>query len=102
MEIISFVLGMFAVIGVATVALVVVSMVKIHNLNKKSKNVEHELEESKSMIYTTISDEVRFLNERLSKMDEHAYRHLEEQKRDIISYIDSRIDKLQSKKEANN
>jgi len=99
MEIISFVLGMLAVIGVATVTLVVVGMVKMHNLKKEQESIQQVIQQNNSNIYNTISDEVRYLNSRIESLEQRYLLLMEDQKRDIISYIDSRIDKLSSKKE---
>ena len=96
MEITSFVLGMLTVIAVIIVTVIVKGIVKISDLQKQLKETQESLEWRDR----NNSDSNRELHERLSRMDEHAYRQLDELKREIYSYIDSRIDKLQSKKEA--
>ena len=93
MEITSFVLGMLTVIAVIIVTVIVKGIVKISDLQKQLKETHESLEWRDR----NNSDSNRELHERLSRMDEHAYRQLDETKREIISYIDSRIDKLQSK-----
>jgi len=95
----SFILGVLSVIGVAVVTLVVVGMVKIHGLNKKYKSLEEVLELSRSDFYRIINDETRGMHNSIEEMMRHAQRYSEEQKREIISHVDSRIDKLQAKKE---
>ena len=100
MEITSFVLGILSVIGVAVVTLVVVGMVKIYQLIKEHNSVLQELDQTRSNIYQTISDENRYISQRLNEMDRQAENQIEAIRRDITSYVDSRIDKLQSKKEA--
>ena len=99
MEITSFILGVCAVIGVAVVTLVVVGMVKIHKQKKQIENLQSELGRSSTNVYQTISDEVRYINDRLSRMDDRGMLSMEELKRDLLSHVDSRIDKLQAKKE---
>ena len=99
MEITSFILGVCAVIGVAVVTLVVVGMVKIYKQEKQIENLQSELGRSSTNVYQTISDEVRYINDRLSRMDERGMLSMEELKRDLLSHVDSRIDKLQAKKE---
>ena len=96
MGITSFVLGMLTVIAVIIVTVIVKGIVKISDLQKQLKETQESLEWRDR----NNSDSNRELHERLSRMDEHAYRQLDELKREIYSYIDSRIDKLQSKKEA--
>lgn len=99
MEITSFILGVCAVIGIAVVILVVVGMVKIYRQKQQIENLQSELGRSNTNIYQSISDETRYINDRLSRMDDRAMLSLDELKRDILSYVDSRIDKLQAKKE---
>ena len=96
MEITSFILGMLSVVAVIAIAVIVKGMVKITKLEKELKNTQESIEWRDR----NNSDANREIYDRLSMMDEHAYRQLEEIKRDLISYVDSRIDKLQSKKEA--
>ena len=95
MEITSFVLGMFTMIVVIIITVIVVGVFKIKNIIQEIKNIQ----ESNNWESRSQGDNNREIHERLSRMDEQAYRHMEEQKRETISYIDSRIDKLQSKKE---
>lgn len=93
MEITSFILGVLTVIAVIVVAVIVRGMVKIARLEKQLKDTQESIEWRDR----NNADNFREIHDRLSRMDEHAYRHMEEQKRETISYIDSRIDKLQSK-----
>jgi sensor histidine kinase YesM len=99
METTSFVLGILSVIGVAVVTLVVVGIVKIHDLNKRQKSLVDVLDASRSDFYRIINDETRGMHNSMEEMMRHAQRYSEEQKREIISHVDSRIDKLQAKKE---
>jgi len=93
MEITSFVLGMLTVVAVIIVAVIIRGIVKITKLEEQLKETQESIEWRDH----NNSDTVRDIYERLSRMDEHASRHLEELKREITSYVDSRIDKLQSK-----
>ena len=70
MEITSFILGVCAVIGVAVVTLVVVGMVKIYKQKQQIEILQSELSRSSTNVYQTISDEVRYINDRLSRMDD--------------------------------
>jgi len=99
METTSFVLGVLSVIGVAVVTLVVVGTVKIHDLNKRQKSLVEVLDLSRSDFYRAVNDETRAMHTSMEDMMRHAQRYSEEQKQEIISYVDSRIDKLQAKKE---
>jgi predicted Holliday junction resolvase-like endonuclease len=93
MEITSFVLGMLTVVAVIIVAVIIRGIVKITQLEKQLEETQESIEWGDRNHLDTIRD----IHERLSRMDEHAFRHLEELKREITSYVDSRIDKLQSK-----
>jgi predicted Holliday junction resolvase-like endonuclease len=95
MEPASFVLGMFTVVFAIIIAVIVAGVFKIKKIKQEIKDIRNRLEwESRGR-----SESHRDTHERISRMDEHAHRILEEQKREIISYIDSRIDKLTSKRD---
>ena len=97
MEITSFILGICTVIVVIIIAVIVAGVFKIGNITKEIKQIQESINwESKNQ-----NDNVRDVHNVLSRMEEHSNRYLEDQRKEIISYIDSRIDKLQSKKEAN-
>ena len=100
METQAFILGILSVIGVAVVTLVVVGMVKIYQLIKQHNSVLQQLNQAKSNIYSEIADQSRYFSRKLEEMDRQAENQIESVKRDLVSYVDSRIDKLQSKKEA--
>jgi predicted Holliday junction resolvase-like endonuclease len=95
MEPTSFVLGMFTVVFAIMIAIIVAGIVKIKKITDEIKLIHDSFEWSSR----SQSESHRDTHERISRMDEHAHRNLEEQKRDIISYIDSRIDKLTSKRD---
>lgn len=97
MEPTSFVLGMLSVIGVAVVTLVVLGMVKIYKLNKKHSFIVNELNLTRDNIYSHINTESRYANQRMVEMERHAQLHVDDLKRELMSYVDSRIDKIQSK-----
>lgn len=123
MEITSFVLGMLTIIGMAVAVLVVLGIVKIYKQSKKVEQLENTMYKEFEHIHRITSDtsnnldtrielhlkdlnqEMYYirqdLNQRIDRIEEHIFKSIEEEKREIISYVDSRIDKLQSKKEAN-
>ena len=88
MEITSFVLGMLTVTGLAIALLVVLGVVKIYKQKEQIQELQRSLEES----FRTLDDQ------RIRDVDE-IYRELESRQKDLVSYVDSRIDKIQSKKE---
>ena len=123
MEITSFVLGMLTIIGMAAAVLVVLGIVKIYEQAKKVEQLENTMYKEFEHIHRITSDisnnldtrielhlkdlnqEMYYirqdLNQRIDRIEEHFFNFMGDEKREIISYVDSRIDKLQSKKEAN-
>jgi predicted PurR-regulated permease PerM len=90
MEITSFVLGVLTVIGVAVAILVVLGMVKIN----KQKETINQLERSIELVENNS-------NRWIMQLEEQMCRNFDDIRREYSSYVDSRIDKLQSnKKEA--
>jgi TolA-binding protein len=104
METTSFILGMLTIVGVAAAILLVVGMVKIYkqkfmiaNLQNQLDTVEQQshiaLEELRSQVYQNL-DEIRRERDTLENV---IHQNLDELRREYLSYVDSRIDKLQSK-----
>ena len=89
MEITSYVLGMLTVMGVAFAILLIVGMVKI---NKQRETIEY-LNKTIDIVQNNSDQWCRSLEEQMC-------RNFDEVRREYTSYVDSRIDKLQSKKEA--
>ena len=89
MEITSYVLGMLTVMGVAFAILLIVGMVKI---NKQRETIEY-LNKTIDVVHNNSDQWIRSLEEQMC-------RNFDDMRRDYSSYVDSRIDKLQSKKEA--
>jgi predicted Holliday junction resolvase-like endonuclease len=95
MEPTSFVLGMFTVVFAIIIAVIVAGVFKIKKIKQEIKDIrDHSEWDSRAR-----SENNREIHERISRMDDHARHYLEDQKREIISYIDSRIDKLTSKRD---
>jgi len=89
MEITSYVLGMLTVMGVAFAILLIVGMVKI---NKQKETIEY-LSKTIDVVHNNSDQWCRTLEDQMC-------RNFDDIRRDYSSYVDSRIDKLQSKKEA--
>jgi hypothetical protein len=88
MEITSFVLGMLMVVAVIMVAVIVVGIVKIY---KQKEEVNG--------LHITISNMERDIFNRIDRVETQLYHESDELRREYSSYVDSRIDKLQSKTE---
>lgn len=99
MEITSFVLGMLTIIGVAVAILVVLGVVKIYKQGKQIAESKSSLEKEVENIYRAVFEGERALYTRLDEIDRRIDNLHEETHRSITSYVDSRIDKLQTKKE---
>jgi predicted Holliday junction resolvase-like endonuclease len=82
----SFILGMLTVIGIALVVLIVLGMVKIYKQADQIRSLERSIE-----ITTSNSEHwIRTLEETMCS-------NFDDIRREYSSYVDSRIDKLQSK-----
>ena len=86
MEITSFILGMLTVVGMAAAILLVIGMVKIYKQKSTIANLQNQLDFTQQQSYTAIET-----------LENEMHRNLDELRREYSSYVDSRIDKLQSK-----
>jgi ABC-type phosphate transport system permease subunit len=86
MEITSFILGMLTVVGMAAAILLVIGMVKIYKQKSTIANLQEQLNFVQQQSYTAVET-----------LETHLYQNLDELRREYSSYVDSRIDKLQSK-----
>ena len=96
MEITSFVLGMLTVTGLAIAVLVVLGIVKIYKQKEQILNLEDHIEG----VQRNLDERLMRCEDQRDRSNQEIYRELESTQKDLISYVDSRIDKLQSKKEA--
>lgn len=78
----SFILGMLTVVAVIIVAVIVKGMVEITRLEEQLRDIRESIE---------------WRDRNNSDHHRDIFDSIEEQKREITSYVDSRIDKLQSK-----
>lgn len=106
METTSFVLGMLTVIGAAVTVLVVLGMVRIHKLTKEVKVLREEANQDRSHIYERASHDYDLIQDRIDSVLREAnestnglYNRIDETRREILSYTDSRFDKLTSRRE---
>ena len=104
METTSFVLGMLTIIGLVFLAAIVLGMVKIYSLINKVENLEDQIEDDRrnysqdqERIYRRMEEDLNHAHERIRREDLAIYDSLESQRRDILSYVDSRFDKVQTK-----
>lgn len=86
METTSFILGMLTIVGMAAAILLVIGMVKIYKQKSTIANLQKQLDSVETQSYNA----VEILKTEL-------YQSLDELRREYSSYVDSRIDKLQSK-----
>ena len=86
METTSFILGILTVIGMAAAILLVIGMVMIYKQKSTIANLQNQLDFTQQQSYTVIET-----------LENEMHRNLDELRREYSSYVDSRIDKLQSK-----
>jgi predicted PurR-regulated permease PerM len=86
MEITSFILGVLAVIVIMMVVIASVNFMTIRVLTKKIDSLEQNVGDSEREFHQRLSTEIQNLSQRANNDDN-----------EIIRYIDSRVDKLESK-----
>ena len=91
METLSFVLGIASVVVIAVAIVAVYAFVKVNKLEEQLEQNERHFSQEIERIYRNQHEEDRAL-----------YEHISNRVRDIESLIDSRLDKLQNKKQINN
>jgi biopolymer transport protein ExbB/TolQ len=104
METTSFVLGMLTIIGLVFLAAVVLGMVKIYTLIKRLEGLEDRIDNDQrnygqdlERLDRRIEGDTSNIHERISSGCQENYNNLEQQRKEILSYVDSRFDKLQTK-----
>ena len=104
METTSFVLGMLTIIGLVFLAAVVLGMVKIYTLIKRLEDLEEQIvndqrnyNHDQERLDRRIEGDTSNIHERISSGCQENYNNLEQQRKEILSYVDSRFDKLQTK-----
>ena len=104
METTSFVLGMLTIIGLVFLAAVVLGMVKIYTLIKRLEGLEDRIDNDQrnygqdlERLDRRIEGDTSNIHERISSECQENYNNLEQQRKEILSYVDSRFDKLQTK-----
>jgi len=100
METLYFTLGMLSVVAVVLTALVVYGIVKLSKLNKWCHDTDVRIESTQREMYRIDENTSSYTNRRIDDLSSSMWREREEiAKRldDLQSYIDSRVDKLDSK-----
>jgi biopolymer transport protein ExbB/TolQ len=104
METTSFVLGMLTIIGLVFLAAVVLGMVKIYTLIKRLEDLEEQIvndqrnyNHDQERLDRRIEEYMSHIHERISSEGQENYTNFEQQRKEILSYVDSRFDKLQTK-----
>jgi hypothetical protein len=95
MEITSFVLGMLTVTGLAIAVLVVLGIVKIYKQKEQMQNLQDHIDN----VQRNLDESFMKCDDQRCRNTDEIYREFETIKRELVSYVDSRIDKLQTKKE---
>jgi len=88
METLSFVLGIAFVVVIAVAVVAVYAFVKVNKLEKQIEEHRRDFSQEIERVYRNQHEE-----------DRAVYEHISNRVRDIESLIDSRLDKLQNKKQ---
>ena len=100
METLYFTLGMLSVVAVVLTASVVYGIVKLSKLNKWCHDTEFHIESTRRDMYRIEESTSSHAGRRIDDLHSSLWRDKEEISRrldDLQSYIDSRVDKLDSK-----
>lgn len=100
METLYFTLGMLSVVAVVLTASVVYGIVKLSKLNKWCHDTDVRIESTQREMYRIDENTSSHTNRRIDDLSSSMWREREEIARrldDLQSYIDSRVDKLDSK-----
>ena len=95
---------MLTIIGLVFLAAVVLGMVKIYTLIKRLEDLEEQIVNDQrnygqdlERLDRRIEGDTSNIHERISSGCQENYNNLEQQRKEILSYVDSRFDKLQTK-----
>ena len=95
---------MLTIIGLVFLAAVVLGMVKIYTLIKRLEGLEDRIDNDQrnygqdlERLDRRIEGDTSNIHERISSGYQENYNNLEQQRKEILSYVDSRFDKLQTK-----
>ena len=104
MNIESFVFGILSGLGTIMVILVTIGVLKIFKMAKRLLTLESRVAEDEralhqdiNMVEQTLLNQIRHTQDSVERHIEHVERHVSEVDRDLHSYTDARIDKLEQK-----
>ena len=89
----AFAFGMLAMVAITMLVVIVVGMVKVIKLEKQHKEVNGWFSREIERLYKYIADMERELNSQLNQTRNRFEQHIDELRRDLQAYTDSRIDK---------
>jgi predicted PurR-regulated permease PerM len=90
MEILSFVLGMSAVVVIAVSVVAVIGFVKARKIEKQIESLESE-------IFRALQSEISAIHQKLNELERGTHQRIDELEREVFSQLDSRLDKLENK-----
>ena len=95
---------MLTIIGLVFLAAIVLGMVKIYTLIKRLEDLEEQIvndqrnyNHDQERLDRRIEEYMSHIHERISSEGQENYTNFEQQRKEILSYVDSRFDKLQTK-----
>jgi len=95
----AFAFGMLAMVAITMLVVLVVGMVKVIRLGNKLENLEQTIGREVEMIHRHASDVERNLYSELNETRRNFDHYSEELKKHCMAYTDSRLDKVQNKKQ---
>ena len=104
MNIESFVFGILSGLGTILVILVTIGVLKIFKMAKRLLTLESRVADDErvlhhdiNMVEQTLLNQIQHTQDSVERHIEHVERHVSEVDRDLHSYTDARIDKLEQK-----
>ena len=95
---------MLTIIGLVFLAAIVLGIVKIYSLINRLEDLEDQIEndrrnysQDQERLYRRMEEDLHHVHDRIMRESQASCDSIESQRRDILSYVDSRFDKLQTK-----
>ena len=89
----AFAFGMLAMIAIGMLVVIVVGMVKVIKLEKQHKELDRSCSREVEHLYKHAADIERGIYSELNQTRNRFEQHIDELRRDLQAYTDSRIDK---------
>jgi len=95
----AFAFGMLAMVAITMLVVIVVGMVKVIRLANKLENLEQTVGREVELIHRQTSDVERNMYSEIHNVRNNIDKYTEDLRRECMAYTDSRVDKVQNKKQ---